>query len=166
MKQITAIKMLVTILFLSLAVHIHTVYVYAQSSPTGPTIGLKNFLSFYNSLIVVTGVKPTDEIKQHYKKMMTRLAENGRVDEFSSQVALASKDIAGLFCKEFSKNYQAQTDTASMLSDLSERFYQRPLSQAEGKKLTDLMGSLRPQTNKSFMVCTAMLSSIEFLVQK
>jgi len=130
-----------------------------------PTIGLKNFKSIYYSLANATGVKPTQAINDYYKSVMTRFPKDGRVNEMSSSLLLAAKGVAGMFCKEFSKTYQAPNDVNAMLSDLSQRFYGRQLSVGEAKELTDLVNKTSPQTNKSFLVCTAMTSSIEFLVQ-
>jgi hypothetical protein len=151
------------ILSLLFSLSLLSLSVLAQSEPV---VGLKNFRSFYYSLISVTGVKPTPAINKHYKELMTRLPKDGRIDEFSGQTAMAAKDIAGLFCQEFAKTYQAPADTNAMFSDLSNRFYQRPMSVEEAKTLTALVGSLKSGTNKTFMVCTAMLASIDFLVQK
>jgi len=144
---------------------------WAQTA--GPNIGLKNFRSIYFSMARVTGIKPTDEIRKHYQEIMSRFPKDGRINEFSASVVLAQKDLAGLFCKEFAKTYQEPgglnvtlSNLNVVLSDLSERFYQRAMSQQEAKMLTDLVAKLRPQTNRDFIICSAMLGAEEFLVQK
>lgn len=141
-------------------------FLSAAAQAQTPTMGLKNFREFYYSLIATTGVTPTPEMKTYYASVMNRLPKDGRVGEMSATVSSTEKSVAGLFCKEFSKTYKPSSDTDSMLQDLSDRFYQRPLSVNEAKILTGLLSKMSPQTNKAFVVCTAMTGSVEFSVKK
>lgn len=135
---------------------------------SGPTIGLKDFRAFYYSLISVTGVKPTQEIKAYFKSVMTRLPKDGRVEEMSSSMLLAAKGISAIFCREFSKTYSGRHVAGSeslMLQDLSQRFYNRRLGEPESKILLRSFRSISHKVDRVFLACTAMTSSIEFLVQ-
>lgn len=129
-----------------------------------PVVGLKDFRSIYYSLAAVTEVRPTQEIQKYYQENMTKFPTFGRVEELSTSGLMALKGLAGLFCREFSRSYQAPGDLNSMLSDLSSRFYGRELSAEESRKMTELIRSSREE-NKPFLACTAMTSSLEFLVQ-
>ena len=133
-----------------------------------PTLGLKNFRSLYYSLQVATGVKPTKEIRDFFQSNMSRLPKDGRPDEMSSPMLLASKALAGLFCKEFSRSQAGLQNQSfdSLTKVLSNQFYNRDLTSIESTSLMKLKGELQPTRDSVFIVCVAMTSSIEFLVQK
>ena len=136
------------------------------SRAAGPTIGLKNFKAIYFSMANATGVKPSNDIRLYNGSIETKFPRSGRVNEMSSSVLMAAKDLAGVFCKEFSKKYHAPSDTNAMFSELSQKLYGRELSIDEAKELSELVTKTSPRSNKPFLVCTAMLSCIEFLVQQ
>lgn len=130
--------------------------------------GVKNFKGLYYSLAKVTGIQPTKEIDEYYQGIMTRLPKNGRADEVNAPMLLAEKGLAALFCREFSKANPklAASDPGRLLSDLSQRIYGRELSDNESQPLLEAMRSAsKLGRDPVFISCTAMTSSVEFLVQ-
>src|SRR5262249_39244491 len=100
-----------------------------QETASNPTCleesGVKTFNGLYNSLASSLNVKPTKEIDDYYKGVMTGLPSLGRADEISTTMLLKVQGLAGVFCKEFSKNNPrlAQAEPQAIVSDLSQRIY-------------------------------------------
>lgn len=127
--------------------------------------GVKNFRSLYYSLSAVTGVKPTKEIEEYYKSVMTRLPKDGRSDEVNASMLLSEKGLAALFCKELAISGALILPPQALLSELSHRFYGRELSASEMERMLKGFQVWPLPWDRQFIACTAMASSLEFLIQ-
>jgi hypothetical protein len=62
-------------------------------------LAVKNFREIFDSLVVSTGVSPTDQaINDYYSQSFTRLPMTGAVGEVSSSGLLTLTALSGMFC--------------------------------------------------------------------
>jgi len=138
-----------------------------QAKP--PSLVIKDFKAIYFSLVAALGVRPEKtrpEILQYYRETMARLPKDGRVEELSSQVLQSAKSLAAMFCREYVKqsDNQIPSDVDGMILHMANRIYNRQPTATEGLALFDLVNDSKTG-EKAFLVCTAMTSSLEFLVR-